>query len=368
MTARADFNWVPIDQLLNASNPTTTVEFPIEENGTSSDVVDDAYLLIQAQGVSSTSHRIFVNNVPLPGIDLPSHSGWQTWMDLIPPGVLHPGMNTLRIDRIGSDNFRIGAAVVNWREDDLLMSGIRSDFNWVPINTRFSATNPTTTVEFQIEGEGDHGGEPLDDAYVLIDYEGVASSAHRVFINNKPLAGIDIPAHESGTATWVDRIRPGLLHKGENTIRIDRVGNDDFTVFGASINWREDTSFQVPRNIVHADFNWVPIKHTFTNVNPTTTVEFPIAGTSIVVDDGYLLIQAKGVSLPDHRVFINNVELPNGGLPSGSGWNTRVKFIPEGLLHSGTNSIRIDRIGNDTFSIWGVTVNWREHPAPISPS
>jgi len=186
--ARSDFNCVQVARNFVNSNPDTIVEFPIEGSGDSSEIVDDAYLLIQARGVSSNSHRIFVNNEPLPGIDLPERSGWQTWMDRIPPELLRFGTNSIRITRAipSSDEFYINGVVVNWRETQSIISNsARSDFNWVPINVSFNDNRPTTTVEFPIEGLDDFGGEPIDDAYLIIKASGVSSNAHRIFISLK---------------------------------------------------------------------------------------------------------------------------------------------------------------------------------------
>ena len=112
--ARADFNWMPFGHEFTANNPTFSVSFPIE--GTR-DPVDDAYLLITAHNVSNQSHQIFINDVALPGFDLPIHNpGWMTWMDHIQPGLLRLGTNTLRVVRAGGDDFTTKDAVVHWRE------------------------------------------------------------------------------------------------------------------------------------------------------------------------------------------------------------------------------------------------------------
>ncbi|MEM9091988.1 MAG: hypothetical protein AAGC93_25040, partial [Cyanobacteria bacterium P01_F01_bin.53] len=357
------------------SNPDTIVEFPIEGSGDSSEIVDDAYLLIQARGVSSNSHQIFVNNKLLPGIDLPERSGWQTWMDRIPPGLLRFGTNSIRITRAipSSDEFYINGVVVNWRETQSIISNsARSDFNWVPINVSFNDNRPTTTVEFPIEGLDDFGGEPIDDAYLIIKASGVSSNAHRIFINNQPLPGIDLPISQTTTpvGTWMDRIPPGLLKEGTNTIRIDRIGEDNFFVSGVAINWRErGSAAQIPRNIVKSDFNWVTINQTFDDANPTVTVSFPIEGTDDVIDDGYLLIQARDVDDSNHDIYINNRRLPGEDiLPYGPGYGVSIHPIPPTFLDKGTNTIRIDRIGgSDDFYVSAVAVNWREEPIPIDP-
>ena len=115
--ARSDFNWVGIGHKFTVSEPTVTKRFPIE--GTQKPI-DDAYLLIQVRGVSSSAHSIKINNVELGGFDLPPAPGnsqaWQLWMDHIPPNALKSGTNEITITRKRNDDFEVNAVVVNWRE------------------------------------------------------------------------------------------------------------------------------------------------------------------------------------------------------------------------------------------------------------
>ena len=115
--ARSDFNWVPIGHKFTNGAPTVIKDFPIEGN---QQPIDDAFLLIQVRGVSVGTHRIQINGTQLAGFDLPpapgSSQAWLTWMDHIPPNLLKSGLNTIRIDRVGNDDFEINAVVVNWRE------------------------------------------------------------------------------------------------------------------------------------------------------------------------------------------------------------------------------------------------------------
>ncbi len=114
----------------------------------------------------------------------------------------------------------------------------RSDFNWVPIFHTFTEPEPSKTMEFPIEGNLN----PLDDAFLLIQFSGVGSYAHKIFINNEPLPGWDLPVAPGGSGAsqlWMDHIPDGYLKKGTNTIRIDRGAADDFTVHGVAIHWRE---------------------------------------------------------------------------------------------------------------------------------
>lgn len=110
--ARGDFNWIPFTHSFTANSPTFSATFPIEGNP-----IDDGYLLITAHNVSWQDHQILINDTHLPGFDLPIHSpGWMTWMDHIQPGLLHSGMNTIRVVRTGNDDFTTKDVVVHWRE------------------------------------------------------------------------------------------------------------------------------------------------------------------------------------------------------------------------------------------------------------
>ena len=54
--------------------------------------------------------------------------------------------------------------------------------------------------------------------------------------------------------------------------------------------------------MANSDFNFVSIHQWFTVASPSVTKPFPIEGTKVPVDDGYLLIQIKGVSLNTHKI------------------------------------------------------------------
>ncbi len=112
--ARSDFNWLSVNHTFTVTNPSFTKAFPIEGNLSPK---DDGYLLITAHNVSHQGHQILINNVPLPGWDIPiSSPGWQTWMDHIQPGLLKKGMNSITIIRSSDDDFTVKDVVVNWRE------------------------------------------------------------------------------------------------------------------------------------------------------------------------------------------------------------------------------------------------------------
>jgi len=114
--ARSDFKVVHIAHEFTATSPSVTKEFPVE----GAPIADPGYLLLQIKGVARYTHKIYINNQELPDFDLPVAPGqsqaYQLWMDLIPPGYLVAGINTIRIDRVGNDNFSVRSAVVSWRE------------------------------------------------------------------------------------------------------------------------------------------------------------------------------------------------------------------------------------------------------------
>lgn len=116
--ARSDFNMVDIGHLFTPNQPVMTKHFPIEGNQAP---VDDAYLLLQVQGIAA-NHTLRINNEIIPGVALTNAPGdsqvWRLGFTRIPPGVLKLGDNTIRIDRNpnAGDNFRVAWVVVNWRE------------------------------------------------------------------------------------------------------------------------------------------------------------------------------------------------------------------------------------------------------------
>ncbi|MDX8346565.1 hypothetical protein SLH49_01090 [Cognatiyoonia sp. IB215446] len=117
--SRGDFNYIPVNQTLNANNPVVEIDFPIVV-GDGRTISDDGYLLITVRSVDAQSHRIRINNRELGGFDVPlppdNSDAWFTYMDRIEPGVLRPGINELQIRRIGDDNFVVRDMVIHWRE------------------------------------------------------------------------------------------------------------------------------------------------------------------------------------------------------------------------------------------------------------
>ncbi|MGD1862414.1 MAG: hypothetical protein ACFB0E_20900 [Leptolyngbyaceae cyanobacterium] len=117
--ARSDFNMIPINHIFKENAPVITRHFPIE--GTSPPV-DDAYILLQIQGVAA-NHTLFINDQHIAGVALsPAPGSTQAWrlsFSHIPPGILRSGDNTIRINRNphAGDDFHVAWVVVNWREN-----------------------------------------------------------------------------------------------------------------------------------------------------------------------------------------------------------------------------------------------------------
>ena len=124
--------------------------------------------------------------------------------------------------------------------------------------------------------------------------------------------------------------------------------------------------------MARSDFNWIPIGHKFTASDPTFSKNFPVEGNSAPIDDGYILIQVRGVTdngaaqisigpagIPSKMVEVPGVDIPTA--PQGSGaWLLWMARIPPNSLWSGMNTITIRRVKNDNFEIGNVVVNWQE--------
>jgi hypothetical protein len=117
--ARADFNYIPVNRTLTENSTFFEDNFTVELSS-GQRVVDDGYLLITVRSVDLESHEIKINGEKLSGFDIPKPPGnsdaWFTYMDRIQPGLLHSGMNTIQIIRVGNDDFVIKDLVVHWRE------------------------------------------------------------------------------------------------------------------------------------------------------------------------------------------------------------------------------------------------------------
>ena len=114
------------------------------------------------------------------------------------------------------------------------------DFNYIPVNHKFTSTSPVWEFSFPVNVEP--GRKVVDDGYLLITVRSVDLDSHRIKINGTDLDSWDIPQPPGNSDAWftyMDRIQPGLLHPGTNTIQIIRAGNDDFVVRDLVVHWRE---------------------------------------------------------------------------------------------------------------------------------
>ncbi len=87
----------------------------------------------------------------------------------------------------------------------------RSDFEWVTFDATFTAASPAHTRHFAVQGN------PVRNAYLLIQVFGVNTPDHEIFINGHRLPSFDIPPHPGNRwMTWMDGIPYGFLQAGGN--------------------------------------------------------------------------------------------------------------------------------------------------------
>jgi hypothetical protein len=109
--ALLEANWYPF-----VGNQTSMKNFDIPGDPTGL-----GYIILQVFDVQNMGHKIIINGEDLPGEDIirTSANRWQDVTDIIPPGLLKQGNNTIQIRSVGSvDNILVGAAMINWKEDD----------------------------------------------------------------------------------------------------------------------------------------------------------------------------------------------------------------------------------------------------------
>ena len=95
-------------------NQTPVKDFRIERKP-----VGKGYITLQLCNVHSPDHRIKINGQDLSAKDLPLNAEhWFAWFDIIDAGILKQGDNTIQIVQASrGDNFLIGSAIINWREE-----------------------------------------------------------------------------------------------------------------------------------------------------------------------------------------------------------------------------------------------------------
>jgi hypothetical protein len=118
----------------------------------------------------------------------------------------------------------------------------RGDFNYIRVSRTLTASNPVFETKFPVEVGN---GKVVDDGYLLVTVRSVDSDKHRIRINGQELSGFDIPLPPGNTNAWftyMDRIQPGVLKPGTNTLQIVRSANDNFVIRDVVVHWREVTS------------------------------------------------------------------------------------------------------------------------------
>ena len=122
----------------------------------------------------------------------------------------------------------------------------QSDFAWVDFNHTFTPAAPTATRKFQVENTPIPAGVRAVE-YLLVQAFDVENSAgpqhsqHKIRINGFDLPDIDLPVEGGAWQTWMNRIPPGVLVVGEDSIRIIHGGadGDGFRVANVAVHWRE---------------------------------------------------------------------------------------------------------------------------------
>ena len=109
---------------------------------------------------------------------------------------------------------------------------VRSDFNVVPINDHLGDRASDLNTNFPFMGHNGSvksfpiEGDPLDDAYLLINHTDVHNSGHRILINGSDLPGVDMPDADGKWSTQMVLLPPGRLRRGINSVQV--------------IHWREN--------------------------------------------------------------------------------------------------------------------------------
>ena len=122
---------------------------------------------------------------------------------------------------------------------------VRSDFNVIPINEHLGDSANDLNTDFPFMGNNGSiksfpiEGDPVDDAYLLINHTDVHNSGHRIKVNNVDLAGVDMPDADGKSVTQMVLIPPGRLRRGTNSVQVIQAGGDDFIVFEVVVHWRE---------------------------------------------------------------------------------------------------------------------------------
>ena len=115
--------------------------------------------------------------------------------------------------------------------------------------------------------------------------------------------------------------------------------------------------------MARSDFAFVNFDFQFNAQNTEATETFVIEGNPLNSGNGYLLIQAMDVEQSNHRILINNQDLPSFDIPrqgQNNIWTTWMDRVPQSFLRAGNNRITIRRVGGEDFFVANVVVHWRE--------
>lgn len=108
----------------------------------------------------------------------------------------------------------------------------KGDFTTFSIDQEYTNLNPSSSTAFSVNGP------PIGQGYLLMITRDVSLQNHQISINGNQLPSVDLHPH-AGWATQMDRIPSGFLVNGNNTIAVERIGNDDFFVGFVAVHWRE---------------------------------------------------------------------------------------------------------------------------------
>ena len=115
--------------------------------------------------------------------------------------------------------------------------------------------------------------------------------------------------------------------------------------------------------MARSDFAWINFDVQFNSNNTEATRTFTVEGNPLNSGNGYLLIQVQDVERGNHRILINDQDLPSFDIPVQAGNQLRTTWmdrVPQSLLDQGQNRITIRRVGNEDFFVFNVMLQWRE--------
>jgi len=88
-------------------------------------------------------------------------------------------------------------------------------------------------------------GTPSGNGYLLLYLWSVQDLHHKIELNSINISNAAEFPHQLGSeknAIWIIPIDENVLKKGNNTLQIKRSGNDNFHVYSAIVNWKEEVN------------------------------------------------------------------------------------------------------------------------------